>query len=557
MVALRQVIETLSTFATDWSNRHGSARTDHLSEGPSNTVRICYCSKGTTARNLADKLHRNLNKRCAKEFRVTYSSLNALDLHRVDPSDVILVVASTTGSGAFPSNGEEFAKSMAHMRRTLNTDFSQLRVSVFGVGDSAYPNFNAAAIDLHNFFSGLGVLPIAGGLVKADVASEALPLRLFNRWFEAVESSLTGGVGELRENPEEEFMAQAAMLSQFDSAILVSKSSPASGEDEGLVVMTLEGVEYGEMKHLRLLPTNSLSQVTRAMAALGIEDAKMLVPFSDQKLRQWTYQDFLSYFVDLEDGFKTQSWTTQLSKQKETVIQTLERLAAVENPQQLSEALRLSICLDLPLLRPRAFSVASSSRYVGEKTVELLVKPHRHGRFSGIYLATLQPGAQVKYSLVPTAPAAGLPAVQKPLIAITSGSGFAPVRSLLQHRIHMAQTSQAQSSKAHPFENSPISLFAGFRLLDGDLIRSTTSLAEKHRVLDISCLVPSNKEKKRVQDFLWHRRDEIRTKLVDGEGYVYVCGSAIMTEGVLAKLSEIVGGDPKQRLGDRYVEEVF
>ncbi|PWY93109.1 nitric oxide synthase [Aspergillus sclerotioniger CBS 115572] len=553
----RWVTETLSTFAAGWSNGHGSVGIDHLSQGPSNTVRICYCSKGTTARNLADKLHRSVKKKCTKGFRVTFTSLNALDLHKVDPSDVILVVASTTGSGAFPSNGEEFAKARGHMLRTHTADFSQLRVSVFGVGDSAYSNFNAAAIDVYDFFRELGVLQIAGGLVKADVAAEALPLRLFNRWLEAVESSLTGGVGELRENPEEEFMAQAVMLHQFDTATLLSKSSPATGEDERLIVMTLKGVEYGEMKHLRLLPTNSSSQVARAMAALGIADAQKLVPFSDPKLRQWTYQEFLSCFVDLEDRFKTQSWTNQPRKDNETVIETLERCATVENPSQLSEALRLSICLDLPLLRPRAFSVASSSRYLGDKKVELLIKPHRHGRFSEIYLATLQPGAQVKYSLVPTAPAAGFLAVQTPLIAITTGSGFAPVRSLLQHRIHIVQTSQAQSSKAHPFENSPISLFAGFRLLDGDIIRSTTSLAERHRVLDMSCLVPSNKEKKRVQDFLWHKRDEIRNKLVEKKGYVYVCGSAIMTEGVLAKLSQIVGGDAKQRLGDRYVEEVF
>ncbi|RAK98175.1 nitric-oxide synthase [Aspergillus ibericus CBS 121593] len=387
----RWATEILSAFPISWSERHVNPANERLPEAMTNTVHICYCSKGTTARVLADKLHRSVKKKCAKTSHVSFTSLNALDLHQVGPSDVILVVAATTGSGAFPSNGDEFARSMDQMLHTMAADFSGLRVSIFGVGDSAYPRFNAAAIGVYNFFRQFGILPIAGGLIKADVASEALPLRLFNRWLDAVESSLTGGVGELRENPEEDFMAHAVMLRQFNAATLISKSSPTTAENEGLIVVALDGIEYAEMQHLRLLPTNSSSQVARALAALGIEDAQESVPFCDEKLQQCSYQD----------------------------------------------------------------------------------------------------------------------------------------------------------------------LFAGFRPIDGDIIRSTTSLAETHRVLDISCLVPSNKEKKRVQDFLWLKRDEIRAKLVEEEGYVYVCGSASMTEGVRAKLREIVGEDPKERLGDRYVEEVF
>ncbi|PWY88332.1 putative nitric oxide synthase [Aspergillus heteromorphus CBS 117.55] len=544
------VTEVLSPFTSNPSERNGSTATEAVSEAKLNTVRICYCSKGTTARILADKLHNSV-KKCAKTFRVAFSSLNALDLHKVDPSDVILVVASTTGSGTFPTNGDEFAKSTRHLLKTLTTDFSQLRVSVFGVGDSAYPNFNAAAIDVYNFFSKLGVSPIAGGLVKADVASEALPLRLFHRWLDVVESSLTGGIDELTENPEDELIAQGEMLRKFNSATLVSKSSP-SGEEDGLILMALDGIEHAEMTHLRLLPTNSPSQVSRALAALGIDNPHQQMPFSDRKLQQWTYQDFFLYLVDLEDRFKTQSWTTQPRKYNEPVLETLERLI---NPSQLTDPLRLSICLDIPLLRPRAFSVASSTHYLGDKKVELLIKPHRQGRFSETYLSTLSPDALVKYCLVPTSPASDLPVVQKPLIAITTGSGFAPVRSLLQQRIHIAQASEGRNTC--PFRPSPISLFAGFRRVDEDIIRSTASLAEEHGVVDLSCLVPSNREKKRVQDFLWDRRDEVRAKLVDQGGYVYVCGSAVMVEGVRGKLGEMLGADVALSLGDRYVEEVF
>ncbi|EHA24963.1 nitric-oxide synthase [Aspergillus niger ATCC 1015] len=386
------VTKPLTSFLADIPSRKRRKLIESQKKEKPSTVHIYYCSQGTTARTLAERLHRRV-KRNARGLQVTFGSLNALDLTQIEASDIILLVASTTGSGAFPANGADFAKAMGHFCESLKTDFSRVRLSVFGVGDSAYPNFNAAAITTYNLFHQLNVLPIAGGLIKADVASETLPLRMFNHWSDAVESALVGGKGELSSDPEESFVSHAEMLRNFGRATVISKT--CSGADDGLITLTLDGIECADMAHLRLLPTNSASHVARAITALGISDPQLLMPFSSGALQQCSY---------------------------------------------------------------------------------------------GIFFT---------------------------------------------------------------------SLFAGFRLVDESIIHAVVDLAESYSLLDLACLVPSNPEKKRVQGYLLDKRDTIRAKLVEQEGYVYVCGSAAMTEGVRANLSEILAGEVKQIMGERYVEEVF
>lgn len=100
-----------------------------MTESPSKeqpcTVHISYCSQGTTARTLAEGLHRRLKRR-ARGFQVKFSTLDALDLTLIETFDTIILVASTTGSGAFHANKADFAKASGHFRHTLKVDFSRV-----------------------------------------------------------------------------------------------------------------------------------------------------------------------------------------------------------------------------------------------------------------------------------------------------------------------------------------------------------------------------------------------------------------------------------------------
>jgi sulfite reductase alpha subunit-like flavoprotein len=522
-------------------------------------IYICYCSNGTTALKLAEKLHKRV-KQLPGCHQVIFGTLNSLHLQKIGTSDIVLMVISTTGHGCFPANGTDFEQSMDEIRQKhLETTFP-VQFSIYGVGDSAYPTFNAAAVKLNQFWIDLRAIPIGNGLVKGDVAVEALPLSSFNRWWNSIECFLTGK-SQMVENDEEEFAGHGQMICAFKDATLLKRPEITREERIVTVSMDIGNMTYEEMSHLRLLPWNSSSKVARALSAFGINDATALVPFKDERLQHWNYRDFFTHFVDLEGQFRSLDWTFKIpptaaeEKDREaSVLETLERYGNLRLLEP-SNGLRLEICLSMPLLRPRSFSVASSGQYLGYGKVELLIKTHNQGRFSNIFLSELNLGAQMKYAPISKIPGQDLlDLVDKPLIVISTGTGFAPIRSLLQKRICISKDAEEQG-KPNPFSGSPISLFAGFKAHDQDNFSPIILAAKHYNVIDMFFLVPSNEQKKRVQDYVEKSKWKLLPKL--DEGFVYVCGNAAMAKATAAKLSDWVEGDVNLVLGRRYVEEIF
>ena len=522
-----------------------------------NKIHICYCSNGTTALKLAEKLHRRV-KQILGCRQVVFSTLNSLDFQKIGTSDIVLMVISTTGHGCFPANGTNLEESMDKIRQRYSEITLPVHFSIYGVGDSAYPTFNAAAIKLNQFWMDLQAIPIGNGLVKGDVAVEALPLSSFNRWWDTIECFLTGK-SQMVENNEEEFAGHSQMIRAFKDATLLECPQITGDERIVTVLMDIGNTTYEEMSHLRLLPQNSYSKVARALSAFGIRDAKALVPFKDSRLQHWNYDDFFTRFVDLEGQFRSLDWTSKVSTTQEkdraeSVLETLERHGSLRLLEP-SNGLHLEICLNMPLLRPRSFSVASSGRYLGHGKVELLIKTHKQGRISNIFLSELDLRAQMKYAPISKIPGQDLlDLVDKPLIVISTGTGFAPIRSLLQKRIYISKDAE-EKGKPHPFSGSPISLFAGFKAHDQDSFSQIVLTAKHYNLLDIFFLVPSNEQKKRVQDYVEKSKWKLLPKL--DEGYVYVCGNAAMVKATAAKLSDWVMGDVNLVLGKRYVEEIF
>lgn len=520
------------------------------------TVHIYYCSTGTTALKLAGKLRKRV-KELPGNFQIVFNILNYLDIRKIEFSDLVLIVASTTGDGCFPANGADFEAAMNEMSQKYYEKSFPVRFSIFGVGDSGYPTFNAAAIKLYEFMKTVGGVPIASGLVKGNIAVEPLPLSSFNRWWGTIECSLTGN-GNIIEMIEDEYVEQQRMLKTFKTGKLLAKY-PSETKDERIIMILLElgNVDYLEMSHLRLLPWNASTQVSRAISALGVGGNGQLIRFTDPRLQPWSYTDFFQYFVDLEGKFKDLRWLSKIPSREDsldpngTVVEVLECLPML---RKISDELRVEICLNMPLLHPRSFSVASSAQYIGRGRVEVMVKVHRGGRFSDIFLSATDAGAPMKYSLVSKIPGRDLVSSDKPLIAICTGTGFAPIRSLLQKKIYNSKQTEAPDNPSQS-TNFSISLFLGFKICDQAIFNDVVFEASRYGMIDMLFLVPSNEQKKRVQEYVEDNKDSILTKI--REGSIYVCGGTAMVRDIARMLSKMIGEDVRQRLGRRYVEEVF
>lgn len=532
--------------------------TNGVSIVPKRKVHIYYSSTGTSALKLAEKLQKRV-KELPGGFQVDFNILNLLDLRKVNFSDPLLMVVSTTGDGRFPANGAEFEAAMGDRSKEYNGSLP-IKYSIFGVGDSAYPTFNAASVKLHEFMNVVGGIPIAKGLTKGNTAVEALPMKSFNRWWSAVKDSLTGeGKNEVtNESTEDECIEQHRMLETFKTGRLLSKAPTETNEGRIMVItMDLGDADYIEMSHLRLLPSNTPDQVARVLGALGVSDASKRVPFADPMMPTLSYADFFQHFADLEGQFKDFRWLSEAFPAGDgwdkdgTVLEVLEHLPTLS---QISDELRMKICLDMPLLRPRSFSVASSAKYIGRGLVEIMVRVHKGGRFSDKFLSAIALGDSIKYSPVSIVPGRDLISSEKHLLAICTGTGFAPIRSLLQKKIHALQEAKSRGM-SFQFQTPPISIFVGFKVHDEALFEETLSTAAQCGLIDMLFRVPSNKKKRRVQDYVEENKESVLAKIRDGS--IYVCGAKAMVNDMAARLSDMIGGDVRQRLGRRYVEEIF
>lgn len=172
--------------------------------------------------------------------------------------------------------------------------------------------------------------------------------------------------------------------------------------------------------------------------------------YHKEKLLEFNMTEYLDEYYD----YATRS--------RRTIIEVLDEFTSVQIPP--------SRILDFfPLIRGRDFSIASGgsqlARHHGSTSVDLLValvkyrtvlrKP-REGLCSR-YLTSLLPGSQITVTHKPVlSPIHGAANAARPLIAMATGTGLAPVRCLIHERL------------THSSPPGPMVLFFGNRNKDAD-----------------------------------------------------------------------------------------
>lgn len=113
---------------------------------------ILYGSETGNSEELAKSLYADLK---ARGVPATLSALDDFEFEELPRQKVVLLVCSTCGQGEFPSNSRQFWKKLSDPN--LPMDFlSHTMFSVFGLGDSSYPQFCTAASNFDVRFQELG-----------------------------------------------------------------------------------------------------------------------------------------------------------------------------------------------------------------------------------------------------------------------------------------------------------------------------------------------------------------------------------------------------------------
>ena len=251
----------------------------------------------------------------------------------------------------------------------------------------------------------------------------------------------------------------------------------------------------GEFLKSRDVTTLSLKTVETYAAQTGHDYVKALI--AEGHAKQWIVGRQL---IDLIGTFPT--------------ALTAEHLRAVTRP-----------------LAPRAYSIASSRRDVGEEAHLLIsaVRYETHGRarkgVASIFAAGLKRGARVRVKLKPNKHFA-LPAPDKDIIMVGPGTGVAPFRAFVQERRATKATGKSwlffgDRQFTHDFLYQ---LDWQEALQDGALTRMDVAFSR------------DTPEKVYVQHKLWDKRREL-IEWLDKGAHFYVCGDAkAMAKDVRAAL---------------------
>uniref|UniRef100_A0A1I8C107 NADPH-dependent diflavin oxidoreductase 1 n=1 Tax=Meloidogyne hapla TaxID=6305 RepID=A0A1I8C107_MELHA len=357
-------------------------------------IKILYGSETGTAQDFAEHIWQNLHSRNVLSQCL---SMDDYFIELLPKEELIIFIVSTSGNGDVPTNMRKSWTFLLSKRLSEGKYLDKLKFSLLGLGDSSYTKYNFAAKKLFRRLIQLGAKPLTD-LALADDQDTFGVDEVFEKWFFEL----------LEENKEYFAQPSTSTIPRFYFDILLEDDNAKySNNYYPLTIIKNERVTNEE--HF---------QETRLISfCIGDDD------------------DYYEYCI----------------YSKRSIAEFLRDFP------QTSSLLTIKDFLDFfPIIRPRAFSIASSPDAHPEEIqilvtrVEYNIRRIKSARFGlcSNFLCSIKPGHQVYARISP-----GIFKYDKevitPYILIGPGTGIAPFRSLI--------VENELNSK------SPITLFFGCR----------------------------------------------------------------------------------------------
>jgi len=491
---------------------------------PAEPLTIVYASESGNSEKLAGNIAKSARKNGLKP---TVIDMADLDLAALTSAKKLVFIAATWGEGDPP------ARAVRAYNELMGEGAPRLDGVEFGVlalGDTAYVEFCAIGKKIDERLAALGGKRVVERVdCDLDFAEPAA------RWIGDAVKVLTppnagGRVIEVDFGGKPAAPASTDIIEAEISEHVDLNSSRSDKETVHLALSFEHGAPaYEPGDSLDLYPENDPAYVDDLLKLAGLA--------RDEKLRG--------------DFIKSRDVTTLSLRTVETYAETtghhyVKALIAdgqarewIAGRQLIDLIATFPIALDAEKLRaltrplaPRAYSIASSRREVGDEAHLLIsaVRYDSHGRqrkgvASNFVAERLKRGGRVRVKLKPNKHFA-LPAPGKDIIMVGPGTGVAPFRAFVQERRATEASGRSwlffgDRTFTHDFLYQ---LDWQDALNDGALTRMDVAFSR------------DTPEKIYVQHKLWDRRAEL-VEWLDGGAYFYVCGDAkAMAKDVRAAL---------------------
>ncbi|MCB1553627.1 MAG: flavodoxin domain-containing protein [Xanthomonadales bacterium] len=510
------------------------------------SLTIVYGSQTGNAKRVAEQWAAQIE---SAGLRARVLRADAYPLRELKDEKLLGVVISTQGEGDPPEDSFGLFEFLDG-RRAPN--LAGLKFAVLALGDSSYPQFCAVGHRLDARLAELGAERLhACTEVDVDIEAVAAPWR----------NDLTARIKALQPSTDLP-RASVTPLRRAPSPPAVDRDHPASltllaqqrivGRHSEKDVRHLEfdlaasGLRYEPGDALGIWPRQPDAVVDDVLAAAGLTRGAMVELDGQQRaIESWLaeYREAIrpgkSLLAALAEDDRHAALREVLAEPSRiapwlaatSVPIALRRHRRAWTPEALVRALRP--------LTPRLYSIASSSREVGDE-VHLTVD-HVQYRLDGIGhrgtasgpLADLGEEGTVRAFVQPNEHFRLPDDPDAPIIMIGAGTGIAPFRGFLQERI-------AQGAKGRAWL-----LFGAQRFASDFLYQAEWLKARKQGQLDRIDLAFSRDQidKVYVQQRVREQSARLRAWIDEG-AHVYVCGSIAMGQAVHAALCDVLRDRP-------------
>jgi sulfite reductase (NADPH) flavoprotein alpha-component len=479
---------------------------------PTEPLTIVFASESGNSERLAGDLAKAARKAGVKPALIDMADI---DLTALPASRRLLVVAATWGEGEPPART---ARVYAELMGETAPRLDGIEFAVLALGDTAYAEFCAVGKAIDERLEALGGKRVAER-VDCDLDFEE-PAAL---WIERTLATLAPPQPLRGQVIEVDFAAKADARPQVVEAEVIEHINLNSSRSEKKTIhlaLSFDGAApaYQPGDSLDLYADNDPAEVDELLAAAGLADddslraelikARDITTLSLKTLELYAAATGHQGVKELIDNGEGRSWIA--GRQLIDLFTAFPTTFSAEQVRALTRP-----------LAPRAYSIASSRREVGEEAHLLVsaVRYESHGRrrkgvASNFVAERSERGDRMRVKLRPNRHFA-LPAPERDVIMVGPGTGVAPFRAFVQER-------RATEASGRSW------LFFGDRQFTHDFLYQLEWQEALHdgtlARMDVA-FSRDRPEKIYVQHRMWEARRDL-VDWLEGGAYFYVCGDA-------------------------------
>jgi len=532
-------------------------------------VTVLYGSDTGNAEMVAKNFQMEMKNRGMKAKCYAFDDISPQDL--ADETKILAVVA-TAGQGDMPGSAKKFWADMEGFLETAPADFlKDTKYAVFGMGDSSYVFFNESAKQFDQAFEKLG----GQRLQATGMADDQHPARYdteLEEWtpdfYDNIEAppppqvlpNPTHQVQILEAADEQAARGKLPYTPHESTKVRLTKklSTVPPGYERPIDHFEFDlsgsGLNYEQGDSLGVWPSNKPVQVEMMLKALNLKgdeclqikavDSNRSVPlpevvnvrtlFSDMMdIQGWPKRRFYEMLkLSATDPVEKEALEKLCSKEGKSIYQdyAAESYTYAELLVKFPSAVPpVATLLDyIPDIKPRLYSIASSSRMRGQEECHLcIIRNDWNGKETGRditglatgWLEDLEPGADgLVLNGCTHLSAVLLPETHKtPMVMVGLGTGIAPMRAFIEERA---------AAKRDGEECAPMALFFGARNRQEYSYEKEFTEYQKEGVLEHIHLALSREQKEKI--YVTHRLAQEKQLIYDliheQDGNLYLCG---------------------------------